>query len=154
ELTKKQNDLKAQRDQLTAAGRALESLLDWHTWTVDRLDLQAHRREVYLAFRGPAPQDEKRREDAWRPGVGGLRGSPGVPPPYPGVEKGLDAIFTKLSELADSASMYGTLRQLQIPEKITVYYQAEHKRDDGKTPLERRENHKFTFNLAELNDSV
>src|SRR5262249_11905663 len=83
--------------QPNGPARAPGSLLDWERWTVDKLQEQLRRSDVYTLMRDPQRAAEKSPSEA-----------------------ALEDVLSRLAELADSARMYGTLRRLDIPKNITV----------------------------------
>jgi len=83
------------RAALSRAGAtdAVLKLLDWHTWTVDKIELQMNRREVRESLRASGQAFEA-----------------------------FQRVLSELAELADAPAMSRTLRQLAIPSQVHVYY--------------------------------
>ncbi len=117
--------LAADRAAKVGTAAAVERLLDWHTWTVDKLELQHRRVDVREALRASG---------------------------HGATDKAFETLFTALAELADSPRMRGTLRQLKIPEHVTVYRRGKTTKSSG--PLAKQENNKYSFNLNDLKESV
>jgi hypothetical protein len=116
--------LDSERGRLSDARAAVERLLDWRTWTVDKIELQLKRKDVRDALRKGHEADLKTFE----------------------------RVLTALAELADSPRMRGTLRQLRIPEVVTAHRRG--KKTKSSSPLTKQDNYKFSFNLNELKESV
>jgi hypothetical protein len=108
----------------TKAIPSLRRLLDWHEWTVDKLDLQRENAEVRRRLRRFAPREYAK----------------------------LDKVFAKLAELADSPSMERTLRRLEVPEQVFFSYRGQTTK--GETPHKLEEGRKYLVGLGELKESV
>jgi hypothetical protein len=117
--------LDSERGRLAGARAAVERLLDWRTWTVDKIELQLKRKEVREALRSSGREADL---------------------------KAFDSVLTKLAELADSPRLRGTMRQLNIPKMVTVYQRG--KKTKSSNPLNKQENNKFSFNLNDLKETV
>lgn len=104
-------------------GGAIEKLLDWQQWTVDKIDLQRQRDEVRQPLR------EKHLE----------------------AHKALDDVFTRLEELTGSSSMSRRLRKLAIPTMVEIVYRGETTKTTNTSEL--KADRKFTFDLNELKES-
>jgi hypothetical protein len=103
----------------------LHRLLDWHTWTIDRIELQLDRPAVRNALRGE-----------------GLESS----------YQALQNVLTELARRADTPGMSRTLRQLVIPPEIGVYYRGKTTKSNNWHAVQ--EDHKYTININELKESV
>jgi hypothetical protein len=107
------------------AGAAVERLFDWHTWTIDRIELQLERKEVRDALRAD------------------------------GHEAAYDALvnmLTELATLADTPRMSRKLRQLVIPRSISVNYRGKTTKSTNSHDVQ--EDQKYTISLADLKESV
>jgi hypothetical protein len=107
-----------------SATEAVTELLTWRDWTVDKLQLQLERNSVRRALRAEHPADLA----------------------------ALEAVLTRLEELAESPRMSRRLRKLTVPAKVDVFYR-------GKTMKvnrehDRQENNKYSIGLGELKESV
>jgi hypothetical protein len=131
DLDRARKSLENQTAQLNGAVRALDGLLDWQRWTVDKLQEQLRRSDVYTLMRDPQRAAEKSPSEA-----------------------ALEDVLSKLAELADSARMYGTLRRLDIPKTITVVQRGEVSDTENLTTVQRHGGYKFTFSLDKLTESV
>jgi hypothetical protein len=107
------------------AAAAAERLLDWRTWTVDKIDLQLKRPAVRSALRAD-----------------------GLDASY----KALQDVLTQLAKLADTPRMSRTLRQLEIPSQVVVYYRG--KTTKSSNSYERQEDNKYTVSINDLKESV
>jgi hypothetical protein len=87
--------------QQGGAEDAVRRLLDWHTWTVDQIELQLDRQPVRQALRAE------------------------------GYYQALQNVLTELARLADTPAMSRTLRQLVIPPEIRVYYRGKTTKSDN-----------------------
>jgi hypothetical protein len=117
--------LDSERARAVGAREAVERLLDWQTWTFDRIELQAlERAEVRQAMKDG-------HMDAYN---------------------ALEKIRTALKDLAESPRMRGTMRQLSVPATVTAHSRG--KKTKSSTPLSKQDNYKFSFNLNELKESV
>jgi hypothetical protein len=106
---------------------AVAGLLDWHTWTVDRIEQQVHRPEKTDV------REPMRREN-------------------PQAVKGFDDVFARLNELAEDPSMSRRLRKLVVPEQVFFTYRGNDTK--GEEPHDRQEGNKYTISLADLKESV
>src|SRR5262249_44693117 len=113
-----------ERARKAQALQAVDDLLNWKTWTVDRIELQLNNGPVRQAMRD------------------------GHEPAYSALEK----VFGELGELADSPGMRGTLRQLPIPKRVTAHRRG--KNTKSSSPCEKQENNKYSFSLNDLKESV
>ncbi len=117
--------LDSTRGRAVGAREAVERLLDWHNFTFDRLESQA-------LEKAPVRQAMKDGHmDAY---------------------KALEKIRDELRDLAESPRMRGTLRQLNVPARVTVHSRG--KKTKSSTPLNKQDNYKFSFNLNELKETV
>src|SRR5262249_40633810 len=66
--------------------------------------------------------------------------------------KAFEGVLTRLAELADSPRYRGTLRQLRVPQMVTVHQRG--KKNKSSNPLSKQANNKFSFNLNELKETV
>jgi hypothetical protein len=97
---------------------------NWHEWTMDKLALQLAETDVRTPLRA---LDNGKSHD------------------------NLTAIFEKLDELADTASMSRTLRKLEVPDTVEVVFRGE---ESGfRETLDRQLGNKFTVRLDQLKDS-
>jgi hypothetical protein len=108
----------------TAAVPAIQRLLDWHDWTMDKIALQLDQPEV------------RRRLRRFEPAA------------YAALEK----IFTRLAELADDPAMARRLRKLEIPDQVLFSYRG--KTTKGEVPHKREEGNKYLVGLGDLKESV
>lgn len=103
--------------------KALDSLLDWRQWTVDKIDSQRQRDEVRQPLR------EKHLE----------------------AHKVLEDVFTRLEELTASSSMSRRLRKLAIPMLVEIVYRGETVKTTNTSEL--KGDRKYAFDLNELKES-
>lgn len=103
---------------------AIETMLDWRTWTIDRLRQQKEDPQVRQALRTDPP-------GAW---------------------DRLENVFAHLEELADSPSMARRLRKLELPETIMATFRGDKtkKETPGSDPVAG----KFTIPLTSLSESL
>jgi hypothetical protein len=128
-IIRKQMEKPAFQQRLARGGarEAVERLLNWHTWTVDQIELQI----------GPPEKTEVREP---------MRRS------HPAAVDQFERVLFKLGELADSASMERSLRRLEIPDQVYFSYRGQATK--GETPHKREEGNKYTVGLGELKESV
>ena len=116
------------RREMVASGvgsvQALHDLLDWRSWSVDKIELQEKRGDIRRALRKEHPQ----------------------------AHQALQEIFGKLAELADSPRYSRTLRKLVIPRSIQVYYRGESRKSES--PHELQPDNKYSVGLGDLKESV
>jgi hypothetical protein len=117
------------RQQLGRAGalEAVEQLLDWRGWTVDRIDLQL----------GP-PEKTDVREPLRRA--------------HPQALRKFEDVFAELDRLAELPRMSRRLRRLEVPSEVYVYYRG--KTTKSSSAHERQEGRKYSIGLGELKESV
>jgi hypothetical protein len=106
------------------AEEAVEKLLDWHIWTVDKIALQEQKAEVRQPLREQ----------------------------HTAAHKALEEVFAALEESAASSSMSRTLRKLEVPTAVDVHYRGENTKVSQ--PGEAKSDHKFSIGLGELQESV
>jgi hypothetical protein len=106
------------------AEAAVEKLLDWRVWTVDKIVLQEQKAEVRQPLR-------ERHTEA---------------------HKALEEVFAALEELAASSSMSRTLRKLEVPTDVVVHYRGENTKVSE--PGQAKADYKFSIGLGELQESV
>jgi len=104
--------------------KAIADLLNWKTWTVDKIDLQEEKGEVRRAMRDNQPR----------------------------AHAALNKVFERLAELADAVPMERTLRQLDVPERVEVEFRG--KKTKLREPYVRGADSKFTVGLGGLQESV
>lgn len=104
--------------------QAVDALLDWHSWSVDKIKLQEEKPEVRQPLR------EQHLE----------------------AHKALEEVFSRLEEMAASSSMSRRLRKLTIPSSVEIVYRGEETKTTQ--PADARADHKFTVDLNELKESV
>ncbi len=105
------------------ADKATEDLLDWRQWTVDKIKVQDERLEVHKPLR---------EHDA-------------------AAYTALEEVFSRLEQLAASASMSRTLRKLTVPAKVEFVYRGETTKVSNTSDL--RADRKFGIDLNELKES-
>ncbi len=103
---------------------AAQELFEWRSWTVDKIQLQEKHGEIRRALREQHPQ----------------------------AHKALEEVFLKIAELADSASNSRTLRKLEVPELINVYYRGANTKSTY--PHEIQPFNKYSVGLNDLKESV
>jgi hypothetical protein len=119
-------------DAMARAGAndAVADLLDWTTWTVDKIAIQYNNGKVRGALRTENPQ----ALDA------------------------LERMLAKVSELGTSASMERQIRQLAIPtgedRDIELAYWGKNTRITASPDTNRIKDNNFYFSLSELKESV
>jgi hypothetical protein len=106
---------------------AVRSLLDWRTWTVDRIDQQISRPEKTDV------REPMRREN-------------------PQAVKAFEDIFARLNVLVDEPGMSRRLRKLSIPEQVFFSYRGQTTK--GEEPHDRMEGNKYAVGLGDLKESV
>jgi hypothetical protein len=99
-------------------------MLDWHNWTVDKIELQLERADVRQAMKD------------------------GHSSSY----NGFDKMLQGLKELADSPVMRNTVRQLNVPKLVTVNRQG--KQSLNRSPRNLEGNNKYSFSLNDIKESV
>ncbi len=107
------------------AEQAVEDLLDWRTWTVDRLAKQEEEGEVRRALRDQLPQ----------------------------AHQALVEVMARLQDLAERPSMARRLRQLEIPDQVHVYYRGKTTKQSA-TYNRQVDHNKYAIGLNELKESV
>jgi hypothetical protein len=109
------------------ATEAVHDLLNWKTWTLDKIALQHNHGEVRRRLRD-----------------------------FPQVNAALEAVFARVDELAQTASMERRLRKLQVPddEAIQFVYWGKKTKNSTGPDVGRTKDNNFYFNLAELKESV
>lgn len=110
--------------QTAAALNAVNDLLDWHTWTVDKVQLQEEKTPVRQALR----QEHGKAHAA------------------------LQEVFTELAVLAESARYSRTLRRLSVPQYVQAYYRGDTTKKI--IPYDLGTDNKYTVSLADLSESV
>jgi hypothetical protein len=128
ELTKPEVQARLGR---AGAHQAVDNLLDWTTWTVDKIAIQHKNGTVRRALRAENPQ----------------------------AEKALDAVLAKVSELGTSASWERQIRQLAIPTgdedfPIELTYWGKNTRRNDPPDTNRTKDNNFYFSLSDLKESV
>jgi hypothetical protein len=104
---------------------ALERLLDWHEWTVDKLYQQHANKAVRQALKEQ----------------------------HPAADAALEQIFAGLAELADSPNMSRTLRQLKAPSFVQAFFRG--KSSKGSPPPVKKEDfNKYPIPLRDLKESA
>jgi len=106
------------------ADKAAHELFDWRSWTVDKIHLQEQRGEIRRAL----------REN------------------YPQAHKALEEVFAKVAELAELARYSRTLRKLQVPPLIHVYYRGATTKSDRSHDIQP--DNKYAIGLNDLKESV
>src|SRR5262249_26696199 len=101
----------SERGRSVGAREALERLLDWHAWTIDKIELQLKRKDVRDALRAAGREADL---------------------------KALEGVLTRLAEQADSPRYRGTLRQLRVPQMVTVHQRG--KKNKSSNPLNKQAN--------------
>lgn len=121
------NELRSPSMQSTfaqpAARQAIENLLDWRTWTIDRLALQLAR---------PAVRAQLRQD-------------------HVSAVFELEALLTRLEELGQSSGMSRELRQLEVPDQVTVYVRGKTIKNDQAYPLQS--DNKYTIAMNDAKES-
>jgi hypothetical protein len=102
---------------------ALEKLLDWTNWSVDKLYQQHLRDDVRQAMKAQHADSEA----------------------------ALEAIFRGLAELADSTNMSRTLRQLTAPAVVQAFFRG--KSSKSSAPVKKEDFNKYTIPLRDLKES-
>jgi hypothetical protein len=103
---------------------AVDRLLDWTAWSVDKLYVQHLREDVRRAMK-----DKHADSDA-----------------------ALETIFAGLADLADAPSMSRTLRRLRVPGVVQATFRGKSsKRSD---PIKKEEFNKYTVPLRDLKESA
>lgn len=111
--------------RLGASDRAaIESMLDWHTWSIDRLYQQKETPQVRQSLRTEPP-------GAW---------------------DRLENVFAHLQEQADAPSMARRLRKLEVPETVLATFRGEKTKKE--TPGSEPVAGKFTIPLTSLSESL
>ena len=125
---KAKDDLVQRNIEQANAGPAVNKLLDWKEWTVDRIALQMKKDPV---VKNTPPVSVYLREiDAY---------------------SALEAVFDRLGDMADSPWMSRTLRRLSVPATVTVIARGESM--VVSTPLEQPVDNKFAYDLNDLKES-
>ncbi len=109
--------------QQANATAAVEMLLDWRAWTVDKIDLQEKKDEVRRPLR-------ERHTEA---------------------QKALEEVFSRLEELANSMSMSRRLRKLTVPGRVEIVYRGETTRTTN--TADQKADQKYSFDLNEIKES-
>src|SRR5204863_3748946 len=104
---------------IAGAEKAMEELLDWRSWTVDKIEVQEEKAEVRQPLREQNTAAHKALED----------------------------VFTRLEEIAASSSMSRRLRKLTIPATVEIVYRGEETKTTQ--PADARADRKFTVGLNE-----
>ena len=104
---------------------AVERLLDWQTWTIDKIELQLQRRDVREAFRAAGQEASL---------------------------QGFENVLSELSRLADNPHMSRTLRQLKVPAEVRVNFRGKTTKSSNTQTLQ--EDHKYSIKLDQLKESV
>lgn len=119
------------RDTIASLGKQKEvvqkaatELLNWKSWTVDKIELQEDKGEVRRAM-----MDQKLS-----------------------AHKALQDVIRRLEELTDAVYMDRIIRQLEVPENVEVYYHG--KKTKSSSPYDRIADRKYTVGLGELSESV
>jgi hypothetical protein len=107
---------------------AVRDLLNWKTWSLDKIALQHNNGEVRRRLRIDFPQ----------------------------INQTLEKVFAQVDELAQTASMERRLRKLQVPtdEDIQFVYWGKKIKNSTGPDVGRTKDNNFYFNLAELKESV
>jgi hypothetical protein len=106
------------------ADRAAHELLDWRSWTLDKIQLQENKWAIREVLRAE----------------------------HPAAHRALEEVFSKVAELAETARYSRTLRKLVIPESIHVYYRGATTKSDR--PENIQTDHKYSVGLSDLKESV
>jgi hypothetical protein len=106
---------------------AVQRLLAWRDWTVDKIWLQI----------GPVEKSDVRAP---------------MRVLHPEAVKGFEDVFAKLEELAETPSMSRCLRKLEVPTEVSFAYRG--KTTKGSQDYPRQEGNKYAISLAELKESV
>lgn len=116
----------ALRVNLRRAGAetAVATLLDWRAWTLDKIQLQETRGDIRRGLRADCPQ----------------------------AYQALVAVFDQVAALARTARYSRTLRHLEIPKLIHVYYRGASTKSDHTHDLQP--DNKYAVGLADLKESV
>jgi hypothetical protein len=108
----------------SGARAALDRLLDWKTWSVDKLYLQHLREDVRRAMKEQ----------------------------HAAGDQALEKIFTDLAEVADALHMSRTLRRLKAPSVVQAFFRG--KSSKASNPIKKEEFNKYTISLRELKESA
>ncbi|MCI0378880.1 MAG: hypothetical protein L0215_14835, partial [Gemmataceae bacterium] len=106
------------------ADQAAHALLDWRTWTVDKIKLQKERGEIRRAMREQFPQ----------------------------AHEALEEVYTQLAMLAGSSANSRRLRKLEIPIKVHFLFRGETRNNADERSL--MPDNKYTIPLNELKESA
>ena len=104
--------------------QTMGALLDWHTWTVDRVANEWENEKVQSAL---------------------LAG-------HADSAKALEEILDELTKLAEKPSMSRKLRQLEVPAKVWVRSRGVTTKNDAESQLQL--NNKYVIGLADIKESV
>ncbi len=156
-------------DLNAAFGPYLDRLLDWRTWTMDRLEQQLNEYDGKVAR--ALEIDEVLADLVLAASTVGLLGSNGgqepvlaasalIPERFPGKvpQKGsyeaLRQIFKKLEKLAAQGGMSRTLRMLPIPERVYVSFRGQTTKSEEPVHWRADNGNKFAISTSELKESV
>jgi hypothetical protein len=106
------------------AEQAVAELLGWRFWTLDKIQLQEKRGDIRRALH----QD------------------------HPDAHQALEEAFLKVAELAGTAEYSRTLRRLEIPQLIQVYYRGANTKSDHTHEIQP--DNKYSVGLNDLKESV
>jgi hypothetical protein len=103
---------------------AIQPLLDWHDWTLDKIAQQLEQADVRQRMRRFEPKA------------------------YAQFEK----LFGRLEELADDPGMARRLRKLEIPDQVYFCYRGATSK--GEIPEKKQERNQYTIGLGDLKESA
>src|SRR5262249_24111281 len=104
---------------------AIEGMLDWQTWTLDKLELQAEYPSVSRAMISE----------------------------HSSAYKGFDNLFTAVQQVAADPGMERTVRELIVPKQVNVVARGIDKGTKQEPKPKALEFNKFVFSLDDLKES-
>jgi hypothetical protein len=116
------------RESIRRAGAAIavEAMLDWHTWTVDKIMVQERIGDVRRALRQELPE----------------------------AHKALEAVLERLDELGRSATMERQFRKLDVPDDVEFFYWGKTTKITEGPDANRSKDSDYYFPLGGLKESV